>query len=60
MESGEKGMNIINPREEYWLSQGLNQRPPVLKSCTLPTELWDLAQHLRLVKLKAFAEDKVM
>ena len=25
---------------EYWQSLGSNQRPPVLKSATLPTELW--------------------
>ena len=45
MDSGERGMNsvamaIINPWGEYLLSRGLNQRPPVLKFCTLPTELW--------------------
>ena len=45
MDSGERGMipvamTIINPRKEYWLSRGLNQRPPVLESATLPTELW--------------------
>ena len=45
MESGERGMTpvamtIINPRKEYWLSWGWNQRPPVLKSATLPTELF--------------------
>ena len=33
-DSQESGMNpvattIINPGKEYWLSQGLNQRPPV-------------------------------
>ena len=33
-------MTIINPLKEYWQSSGLNQRPPVLKSATLPTELW--------------------
>ena len=43
-DSGEKGMNtvattIINPRKEYWPSRGSNQRPPVLKSATAPTEL---------------------
>ena len=31
---------IINPLKEYWPCQGLNQGPPVLKSATLPTELW--------------------
>ena len=49
MDSTETGMNpvtmtIINPRKQYWPSQGLNQRPPVLKSAMLPTELWGLAK----------------
>ena len=48
-DSGERGMNpvamtIINPRKEYWPSRGSNQRPPVLKSATLPTELWGSAK----------------
>ena len=48
MDSGEIGMNpnamtIINPRKEYRPSRGSNQQPPVLKSCTLPTELWGSA-----------------
>ena len=35
----EGGMNpvkitIISPQKEYWPSLGLNQGPPVLKSCT--------------------------
>ena len=47
-DSGERGMNpvamtIINHRKEYWPRLGLNQRPPVLKSATLPTELWGSA-----------------
>ena len=32
--------SIINPRKEYWLSQGSNQQPPILKLGPLPTELW--------------------
>ena len=32
-------MTIINPWTEYWPSGGSNQQPPVLKSCTLQTEL---------------------
>ena len=45
MDSSEREVNpvamtIINPRR-YWLSRGLNQQCPVLKSCTLVTELWD-------------------
>ena len=35
-------MTIINPRKEYWPSRGSNQRPPLLQSATLPTELWGL------------------
>ena len=45
VDSSERGINpaamtIINPRKEYWPSRGSNQRPLVLKSCTLPTELF--------------------
>ena len=36
-------MTIINPKKEYWPSRGSNQRPPVLKSGTPPTELWSSA-----------------
>ena len=36
-------ITIIRHRKEYWPSRGSNQRPPVLKSCTLPTELWGQA-----------------
>ena len=48
MDSGERGMNpvamtIINPRKEYWPSRGSNQRPPILKFTTLPTEVWGSA-----------------
>ena len=48
MDSGERGMNpvvmtIINPRKEYWLSQGSNLQLPVLESCALLTELWGSA-----------------
>ena len=48
MDRGERAMDpvtmtIINPRKEYWPSLGSNQRPPVLKSVTLPTELWGSA-----------------
>ena len=47
-DSGKRGMNpvamtIINRRREYWPNRGSNQRPPVLKSTTLPTELWGSA-----------------
>ena len=51
MDSGKRGINpvamtIINPRKEYWPSRRSNQRPPVLKTATLPTELWDSASQL--------------
>ena len=54
-DSGARGMNpvaltIINPRREYWPSHGSNQRPPVLKSATLPTELWGSAHLIGLVR----------
>ena len=44
MDSDERGMNcaamtIINTWKEYWPSWVSNQRNPILKSCTLPTEL---------------------
>ena len=44
MASSEGGRNplaltIINYGKEYWLSQGSNQQPPVLKSGMLSTEL---------------------
>ena len=47
--NNERGMNpvamtIINPRKEYWPSQGSDQRP-VLKSAVLPTDLWGLGSH---------------
>ena len=50
MDSGERGMNplamtIINPGKEYWPSRGSNQRPPVLNSTTLPTELLGSAYY---------------
>ena len=39
-------MSVINPRKEYWPSQGLNQQSPVLKSALLPPELWCLATKI--------------
>ena len=47
-------MTINNPKKEYCpTSQGLNQQPPVLKSCMLPTDLGVSAeqQHGWLVVL---------
>ena len=49
-DSGEGRMNppvamaVINPRKEYCPRRGSNQRSPVLKSATQPTELWGSAQ----------------
>ena len=50
MDSGERKMNpvamtIINPRKEYWPSRRSNQRPPVPKFATLPTEVWGSANR---------------
>ena len=44
MDSSEKDLNpivmtIIFPQKECWPSWGLNQLPPVLKSCALQTDL---------------------
>ena len=39
-------MTIINPRTEYLPRRGSNQRLPVLKSATLPTELWGSAHNV--------------
>ena len=52
MDNAERKMNdvamaIINPLKEYWPSRGSNQRPPVLKSADLPTELWGSAATQR-------------
>ena len=40
-------MTIVYTWKEYWPSRGSNQRPPVLKSATLPTKLWDSARSYR-------------
>ena len=55
-DSSERGMNpvamtIINPRTEYWPSQGSNQGTPVLKSAKLQTEPWGSAQSYVLVSV---------
>ena len=65
MDSGETGMTsvamtIINLRKENWPSPGSNQRPAVLKSYSLPTELWCSALQRQILdssKLKEFADD---
>ena len=44
-------MTITNPRKDYWPSCGSNQRPPVLKSATLPTELWGSTKKKKTRKL---------
>ena len=48
--NGESGINpvpmtTINLRKEYWPSRGSNQRPPLLKSATIPTEQWGSADQ---------------
>ena len=65
MHSGESGINpvamtITNPWREYWPSLGSNQRPPVLKSAVLPTELWGLATNFLTswTNFKASADDR--
>ena len=62
--NGERGINpvtmtIINPRKEYWLSRGSNQRP-VLRSTTLPTLLllWGSALSKRRHKKKLILGNK--
>ena len=49
MVNTERRMNLavvtmISPRTERWPSRGSSQRPPVLKSCALPTELLRLGE----------------
>ena len=58
-DSGERWINpatmtIINPRKEYWPSLGSSQRPPFLKSETLPTELWSSAGNLESFTSKPY------
>ena len=38
-------MAIINPQKDYWQIGGSNQRPPVLTSCMLSTELRDCEEE---------------
>ena len=54
VDTGEKGispvaMTITNPRKEYWPSWGSNQRPSILKSCTLPNDRLGYGARLELV-----------
>ena len=64
-DSGERGMNpvamtIINPRKEYCPSRESNQRPPALKSATLPTELkGSYLDFSHLTKLKYIDEKTI-
>ena len=70
MDSSERGMNpvamaIINPWIEYWLSRGLNQRPPVLKSATLPTmrhgyKEWSVREIIPISQNKMFVQAKYL
>ena len=50
-------MTIINPLKEYWPCRGSNQRPPVLKTATLPTDLLGSAGYLSNMKVTVF--DKI-
>ena len=57
-----KSHNDYHQSSEYWPSQGLNQQPSVLKSSTLRTEQWGLAQSIKvedLSMLKAFGDNKL-
>ena len=61
MDNGEKGMNLVAMTiiKEYLPSWGSNQRPPILKSATLTTELWGSALMDKIFywsKLKALAD----
>ena len=47
-------MTIISTGKEYWPSRVSNQQPPVLKSSTLPTELWGAAIIFKQVLLWHF------
>ena len=63
MISGDRGMNpvamtIINPLKEYWQSWGSNQRSPVLKSCTLPTEVLGLCSKVFKCKYTYFTNQQ--
>ena len=40
-------MTIFKPQKEYWPSWGSNLQPPVLKSATLPTELWGSVTQMK-------------
>ena len=53
-------MTNINPRKEYWPSRGSNQRPPVLKSTPLPTELWGLALKCEDNNCNCFTHNKFL
>ena len=53
-------MPIINPLKKYWLSWGSNQGPPVLKSATVPTELWvDSPEKDNIVGKEAFLYQQI-
>ena len=43
-------MTIINPRKEYWPNRRSNQRPPVLKSSTQPTEPWGRGESMSVLR----------
>ena len=65
MDNHERRMNpvtitIINPRKEYWPSQGLNQQPLVLKTATLATVRWGSAFPAFSPFPTTFSEDFVL
>ena len=57
MDSSERNESCHNyyhqSLEEYWPSQGSNQRPSLLNSCMLPIELWGSAHFQRLLTKSA-------
>ena len=62
MDSSDRGMNpaamtIVNPRKAYRPTRGSNEPTPVLKSATLPAQLWGSAEGI--VKLRALLDSSI-
>ena len=62
MDSGDRGMNpvemtIVKPRKAYQPIRGSNKPTPVLKSATLPTQLWGSAEGI--VKPSALLDSSI-
>ena len=63
-----RGMTVTNPHREFWPSRESNQRPPILKSSMVLTELCgfgvetvdldrnDTVQKLHTVRLRHFCQ----